>query len=560
MSQDGQINQIIKAKEARHVVYVKSPDNEAPDLHVIKEQIHNEDGTTTPNLRLVQDYKRPFWVTKKGFRNHQQWKEWESIERLNKFETTQRNLFNAASKALETPWVKGGMRDLSNSPYLYGTDISSSAIIKQGYDKRFAKPATPYSVAVCDTETDVVHGHGDIMIATVTYKNRAITAIDKRFVEGYTDVINRVKELAESLIGDVLKKRGIELDLRIVDNPVAVIKTVIDKAHEWKPDYLTFWNIDFDIGKMMSACEKYDGDMGDIFSDPSIPKGYRTFEFIEGQRQKVTASGKATPIKPVAQWHSAVAPATFYMVDSMRVYRQIRTGQQEKPSYALDALLEEEKIGITKLKFEQADHIKHNKLKWHELMQSKFPLHYIVYNIIDCIAVEMFDEKTKDLQITLPMYGGCSDTTRFNSQPRRKVDDMHWYCLENNHVIGTTGSNMITDQDGMVRPLTGWITALNAHQITMQGLRCVKENKRLNTRIYVHIGDLDVRAAYPSNQIAFNVSKETTVTEVTDITGIPYETQCMQGINLSSGQTNAAEFCQTMLGFPEFEELLAAFA
>lgn len=70
---------------------------------------------------------------------------------------------------------------------------------------------------------------------------------------------------------------------------------------------------------------------------------------------------------------------------------------------------------------------------------------------------------------------------------------------------------------------------------------------------------LDVSAAYPSNQIAFNVSKETTVTEVIDIKGIDYYTQNMQSINLSSGQTNAAEFCQTMMGFPSFTDLLKVY-
>lgn len=70
---------------------------------------------------------------------------------------------------------------------------------------------------------------------------------------------------------------------------------------------------------------------------------------------------------------------------------------------------------------------------------------------------------------------------------------------------------------------------------------------------------LDVRAAYPNNQIAFNVSRETTYTEVIDIVGIEYHTQNMQCINLSSGQTNAAEFCQVMMGFPVFPDLLASY-
>lgn len=483
-----QTNQTIYPREARHITYIKPVADGAPDLHCIKEQVHYPDGSTKPELKLVWDYKRPYYVKKRGLRKEQQWKEWEDIDKLIKYEARQCDLARKAAQALGTPWVKGGLREVSDSPYLYGSDITSTSIIKKTYEKRFAKQATPYTVAVADTETDTIHGHGDIMICSMSFKDKIITAIDKRFVEGQVSVEERIRDLCSEYIGDIMKARGIVLEIKICENPVEVIKTVIDKGHEWKPDFMTWWNIDFDIQEIRKMCEKYDGNMAEIFSDPSVPKEYQFFEYNEGQRQKKTASGKFTPIKPAAQWHHCTAPASFWLSDSMRVYKQIRTGQQERPSYSLDAILAHEKIGISKLKFDKAKHVEHNKLKWHQFMQEHYPLEYIVYNIVDCIAVEMFDEKTKDLQQTMPQYSRASDFGKFNSQPRRKVDDLHWYCLDNGKVIGTTGKEMVDEFSTLTKPLSGWITALNAHCITTQGLPWVKE---LNapTRIYAHVGD-----------------------------------------------------------------------
>ena len=67
---------------------------------------------------------------------------------------------------------------------------------------------------------------------------------------------------------------------------------------------------------------------------------------------------------------------------------------------------------------------------------------------------------------------------------------------------------------------------------------------------------LDVAASYPNNECVLNISKETTKREICDIEGIPEEVYRMQGINLSGGRTNAAEYCQTMFGLPTMDKML----
>jgi len=40
----------------------------APDLHVTKERLVLNDGSIVPRVKLIKDYKVPFWITKKIFR------------------------------------------------------------------------------------------------------------------------------------------------------------------------------------------------------------------------------------------------------------------------------------------------------------------------------------------------------------------------------------------------------------------------------------------------------------------------------------------------------------
>lgn len=57
----------------------------------------------------------------------------------------------------------------------------------------------------------------------------------------------------------------------------------------------------------------------------------------------------------------------------------------------------------------------------------------------------------------------------------------------------------------------------------------------------------------------FNISRETTHLELIDIEGVSEFDRRMQGINLSSGATNAVEFCTTLFGLPTPAEWLASF-
>lgn len=574
----------IDGVECRHVVFIPPSGDSPDDYHLVKEVIHLKDKRRVPNIRIVKNYQRPFWIAKEGFRRYKQKKEWEDVSHLKEYRCTQSQLVERAAKALGMFKPPRSLKQLSRSPYLYGSDILSTSVIKQEvYRDRWPELNTPSTIAASDTETDMLHGHGRVIMQTVSYGDKVYTAVVREFLEqiGGDDRF-KIQKCQEALIKylgqdepvlkkdgtpelnpdgtpkvtNIVKDRKIQWELELVENDGMAVYKALQKCHEWQPDFLAFWNMDFDIGKMKQSLEHHKISLADAWSDPSVAPQYRFYEYKQGSSQKVTASGKVTPIAPHARWHTLYVPASFYVMDAMCAYKQVRTGKQEERSYSLDFILNKQ-LKRGKLKFAAADGLA--KADWHVFMQRKHPIEYIIYNVFDCVGMEMLDEKTKDLCVSVPSGAAMSDYSKFNSQPRRVVDKLHYFVQARGKIIGTTSDEMQIEFDQHTINLRNWIVMLPAHLVADNGLRIIKEYPEITSNLRLHIGDLDVSASYPNGESVFNISKETTKKELISIDGVSESVRRMQGINLSGGATNAVEFCTGMFHMPQMTQWLEAY-
>jgi hypothetical protein len=544
----------VVARECRFAMHFEET-NGPRDMHVVKELLHFEDGTTAPNTRLVYDYKRPIYLVKKGHRIFNDHKEWIEKEKLDKYETTQANLVPTIAKALAEPWKSDRtLKEVCESPYVFGADISAASYIKKEYKDRWPNHNTEFSMAVFDTETDMLHGTEEIIMASITMKNRTMTVIKASFLKGIANPIERIVEACQQYIGDTLKDRKITPIFKIVDREIDILIELMAFAHELQPDFMSVWNLEFDMDKIIEACEKADYSIKDLLSDPKIPVQFRKFRFKRGPAKKIMNSGRPMNFKPSQRWHNVFVPSSFYWIDSMGAYRQIRTGSAEEPSYGLDAIaMKQLKIG--KLKFDKANHVPEGTAQWHVFMQRHYPVEYVVYNLWDCIVVELLDEKTLDLRISLPMFAGNTEFEYFNSMPKKSFNEMHWVNEGEGFISGSTASDMTDEMDEETTDIKGWIVMLPSHLIYDNGLRIIDDNPFLRTNIRVFVADLDVTGAYPHNEWVFNVSKATTAKELVSIEGISEQEVRMQTINFSAGYTNALEFCQKMYGIPTLMEM-----
>lgn len=552
-------------------VYPKRPD--CDDMHVVKEIVHYDDGTVEPRLNYIKNYKRPLYVTKKGYQNHQQKKEHEYLDRLDRYECTQSELRYAIARALGKEWSREGLKQLCSSPYVYGTDITASALIKHEYKQKYPTYNTRYTLATLDLETDVLNGVGDIILGSTAFEKNVHLVFRKDFLNGIDFVKEKATEKFRRYLKDYINPDEYTFTVDVVDDEIALLKSLFKKIHSWKPDWLAIWNIDFDMPKMLAACARFSVNPEDIFCDPSVPEDYRYFNYKPGPKKKATASGKVMPIKPASQWHATYCTATFTFIDAMCSFKHIRLAKQEEGSYALNYILQ--KFGIPrKLQFEEADQF--TGLDWHKFMQSYYKLEYGIYCNWDSLSMLQLDEKTKDLAFTLPTLSQCADFDIFKSQPKRIATAYHFHAINNNsRVLAATGSTTTfskkldelaesADDDeedevedkGIAENLKNWIVTLQPEYLVPNGLRCIEECPTMPTNIYIGVTDIDVTSAYPSATEGCNVSKETTRFELICVKGIDNRITKLNNINLLSGHVNALDYCVTMFGFPKPKDLL----
>jgi DNA polymerase elongation subunit (family B) len=448
----------IKGYECKHAIYRAYKPKEwehgrkASDVVLIKENVHLVDGTVIPNVRLIHNYKREFWVTQPGFQKHADKKEWELESRCIKKTTTQVNLTSSVALAFGRHSNHLPLRKLARSPYLYGCDVTTPVLLKQFYKSKWPDAIAKSTVAVLDIETDVCWGTEEIISVSLTYQNRSILAVTKKFLGTTQNPEEKIQAAFAKYMKDIIAKRNIKLEVVICDTPGEMCKRVIDKAHEWKPDIVSIWNIAFDLPKIIDALQREGYDLGEVFSDPCVPKEYRTASWIMDNAIKVTQSGKSTPKHPADLWHTMDCMASFYFMDSMASYKKIRAAKGNEASYSLDYILNKVlKMGKLNIDGVEGDHT----LAWHIEMQRDYKIEYLIYNQADCIFVEMLDEKTNDLAIAVGQICNVSEYRRFPSIPRRTVDNLHFFCRERGLVIGTTSDEMTDENDEVVIGMNG---------------------------------------------------------------------------------------------------------
>ena len=559
----------IAGYEYRFSTYCETEDKKN-DMHVVKEYTYLKDGKRIPTMRLIPNYERQFWITRPGFRNHNDKKEAEELSKLQSFTSTQSRLNDTISRALYgRPAINTNFRQLAKSQYLYGCDIKTSSLIKTDYEKEYPDFIFPKSsVAALDIETDVVHGTDDIILITLSYGSKVATAINTAYLPDTNITRRQLDEFVEKNSKELYSKRGIEIEYIFCKTPGQCCNEIIKKAHEWKPDFISIWNMNFDLPYIIRTLEKEGFSLKDVFSDPSVPYAYRHFNYIEGSAQKVTQDGSITPLHWADRWHVVDTPSSFYFIDAGCLYKRLRIAKGMEPSYALDFILNkylgEGKLKVDVLPLTAAKPVNPLRkqreitgLRWHQLMQAHHPVAYVIYNQYDCIRLEQLDENIQDISSSFSTLCGISDYSNFTSNPRKIVDDLHFFYQQHGKVIATTGSNMKDEKDELVVSMRKWIVTLPAFMVDGDtGISVIKDLPSVKSMIRIHLADLDIEGTYPTIEVVANISKETTVRELSRIEGLTEDDQRMVGINLSGGHANALEICQMTMGLATPEKWL----
>lgn len=562
----------IQEIECKYANYQAAVDGSMDDMLLVKEVVHTKDDKLIPRIVVRENVKRPVYITKENYRNHQDKKEHEDIDKLNKIECTQNEMAVAIQRALgyRHPNPKAQLREVCRSPYVYLADLTLPTYVKATYKNKWKDFITRNNVAILDIETDVVHGTGKPITISVTMRDIKIVGAVQWFADMIPGGIEDIKRVYEEQMSAVpiLNKKKKEVEIRnlveergsnieyITDKDMGVvIQKVMARTHEIMPDFLAIWNMDFDMPKIIAQLRESGIPLEEVFCDPIVPDKYRKVHYKQASAQRVTNS-KTISQHPADLWHVLFCQAGFYVIDAMCLFKKIRVASGNEPSYKLDFILKKH-LGVGKLKFDLVDD--KDPLKWHIEMQSKYPAEYIVYNIFDCVSIELLDERTNDLGLTASSLCDISEYHIFPSLPKRLVDILTYFYLENGKVPGCVGADITSTLDENIIGLDGWIVTLPAHMVEENGLNCIEEFPELKTNFRVQTADDDIAQAYPTGEVILNISKETTHVEICEIHGIPEANRRRAGINLTSGQVNAIEVGNELFGLPYIHTVLDEF-
>ena len=557
MNINGELNMSkIVRRECRFATHLPK-NNMRPDLHIIKELVTYEDGTQEPRIIVRKNYQRPFYITKKAYRNHNQKKEIEEYGRLDRFQSTQSDLTTTIHQTLNDGMGVPVYRRLTTSPYLYGSDVSSTSLIKYEYScKDKEDRATPSAVSTFDLEADVVDGTGAIIINSVCSNGVVELGILGSFIRNVPDAIQKINDMAEIHLGDKLREAGISTVIKAYDREEDVIVQPIKRLHADRPDFVCAWNINYDVPLIEERCNKLGMDVADVWRDPKLPRSFNYYKYTAGQQSITSVSGRMTSLKYHAQWHSVETAASFTLICAMTTHRQLRLHKPEPLNYKLDTIMDIE-IGERKLAFDDVGQGKKG-LAWHLHMQEHHPIEYCVYAIWDSAGLKKMVDKTKDFSVSIPISMGFSDYCNVKKRSKRNDDTVHFKNIRHSQAATLGITTAEAKETHEVYDASTWIITAPAYKQT-KGLYCIKEYPRMQTGFRTLNFYLDIVSAYPSGAIITNMSKATTDRDICKVVGAQEEYSFkFEFMNDMSGAINSQKFSEKVFHLPTVDEMMDA--
>lgn len=548
----------IVGKECRFVVPMKT--TSGPDKYFIKEILHYSDGTREPNTRTIQGIKRPYWIVKPEHRNFYQKKEWIDEDLCDKYMCYQKDLLKELK--MHTGISARTLKDVKSSPYIYGADILPESIIKRMYRTKYPDTISPYTVATLDSETDMVGKREETIITTVCFGDTGYIFVSKTWYKNTIDPESHIDKAIRKYLPAIIEHGKVEYIM--TDNEFDTWVQTFKKLHTLKPDFVSLWNMMYDIEMCNQACKRANVDPKHLYSDPSLPTHEKSYWLKKGQEQKLSDSGKLTPIPWHRQWHTIITPASFYFVDAACMYSITRVAKGKiVGGMGLDNILKRE-LKTGKLEFAEAD--MYSGLRWHQYMQENYPSEYTAYALYDVLGLLDLDKKTKDLSNTIGVFSKDSPFDIYPSLPKRLSVTLDEFISKQGKVLGSVG-NFDKQESLLPKHMQGltslkaeeWIALLPTDLVLDEGIKIIEEDPNMKTRWRAFVGDLDCISSYPSDIGACNISKETQYSEVSAYEGGDLIRLKWNHINLLTGHVGSYAYGVEILHTGTTDDWLAEY-
>ncbi len=528
-----------------HTWHTKKPGTNAVGVKEKIIKIH-EDGKKEyiDALKIYNDPMRPFWVTKPQYRIHDYKKEFGDIDKCDQYLCHDSELEEKLALALGYySGRKMSLRQLCNSPFVYGADIETAVLVKQSYLRKMPVGLVPkYSVGALDIENEV-HGEQRINIITFIHEDHIFTGVlqDDANVEYELDKYRTATkeeflQVIHKLLGFYFERYHFKLTLEILPSEVELIKWIFQCIHECKTDFIGIWNLSYDIPKILDRLTKNgltESQIEDILCHPDVPKQYRLVNWYNDSKDVQHYTDK---------WHWFSLAGYSQFMDSMCAYARLRKVSGRDSSYSLDSISTKE-LGHGKLHF--------GAITNHTYEQKHHFLEYTAYNINDAMVLMLMEWQNNDMTAIAGLCGQ-SIISQFARQTVLLKNDAYVYGKSKGKIPASAGMNMFTPYDKEQSKAGGAV--LPPNKAINVGSPVVEELGNRNTQVCLYANDLDFSSLYPTITSTFNISKETMLSTVMQINGFPKEAVEILFGYLNRPDINGVPIATHFFGLPNYTE------
>ena len=466
--------------------------------------------TGESKIITVEDPQCTIYITKPQMRANTIKRECELKSNCDSYRTLYRNIpttiFNALNNRSINRPAFGYIRpkDQLSNPYVYGADIDYGVQLKYAYNKRnkFSSPKS-YNVGHLDIETDVTGSEQIILITFMNGDGRTFVGILKEFytndvpvtpsdtkedierkqklavedkVKQVHDLWEKVNKdfkskLSDEALGKYEKSDPIQLFVEVCENEKDLINYIFNCIHHCKPDFITVWNIAYDIPYILNRLSFLGVDPRDVFCHPDVPKRWRMCRF------KIDKGKKDSHITDLWHWLYCTDYTTW--IDGMCLYGRLRKAKGRDASYKLNDIGEKE-IGSGKLEFGEG--------LGHYEMQTSHKVEYTVYNIVDVLILRVMEMKNSDI-FNMVMLSGDSLMDEFHHQSIQLKNSFYVYLDGIGMVPGSVGNELDQPWDKFISNKGGAVLNPDRSKVSVPSL---KECDDVG-RVCRFVCDLDVR-------------------------------------------------------------------
>lgn len=460
--------------------------------------------------KVVEAPECTIWITKPEYRTFTHKKEWASKKELDEYQVRWKdraefiwNILNAdpmRPRWRSMRYVR--LKDQLSSPFVFGADIDLGVRMKYKLLKMSGgrKPVN-FNVGHLDIETDVNGTNQIILITFMNGNGDTYVSILREFFKDHTpDEVEKMwREEVEPNFRAALNEDGlkaytnsepIKLHLKILDDEVSLIKWTFANIHQCRPDFMTIWNMDYDIPYIIERCQFRQLDPADIFCAPDLPKKFRMCKYHLDKGKK---GGHMTD-----RW--SVFHLTDYTkyIDAMCSYGRIRKAKPKEASYRLDAIGGKE-LGTGKLSFGDGND--------HYTMQLHHQVEYTVYNIVDVLILRCLELKNHDMR-TMLMLTGDSLIDDFAHQSVQLKNTFYVHLNEENRngVPSAMGNKIDNPWDKYIFNKGGAVLSPDRCKGTGVSILLETDNE---SYVHKYVCDEDFKAYYPWLMSMLNCTRET---------------------------------------------------